>query len=99
MTQDRRNELLKVVKTALFGTDADTFRDATLLVYIDDVVAWMVSAGVPETVIDTEKVNGCVVRGVSDLWNYGQGDAQLSPYFHQRVTQLCREVAGDVPTE
>lgn len=92
MTESRRNELLRLVKIALFGSDSDAYPSDTLLVYIDEAVDWMLSAGVPEAVIETDKINGCVVRGVSDLWNYGQGNAELSPYFHQRVIQLCREV-------
>lgn len=92
MTESRRNELLRLVKIALFGSDSDAYPSDTLLVYIDEAVEWMLSAGVPEAVIETDKINGCVVRGVSDLWNYGQGNAELSPYFHQRVIQLRREV-------
>ena len=26
--------------------------------------------------------------GVSDLWDYGSGNGEFSPYFFQRVTQL-----------
>lgn len=97
MTQERLQELLSVVKTAL-GISGD-FHDATLRIYIEECVGWMESAGVPEAVLATEKINGAVVRGVSDLWNYGQGDATLSPYFHQRVIQLTREATANVPTE
>lgn len=27
--------------------------------------------------------------GVSDLWDYGSGNGEFSPYFFQRVTQLA----------
>lgn len=82
--------LLEKVKTAL-GISG-TFHDEILKIYISDVCDMMVSAGVPESVMTTEKVFGCVARGVSDLWNYGQGNTSLSPYFYQRVAQLTREV-------
>lgn len=81
--------LLSVVKTAL-GIAGD-FHDSTLMVYIRECVAYMKSAGVPDSVLETDRIYGAVVRGVSDLWNYGQGDAKLSPYFYERVIQLCRE--------
>lgn len=82
--------LLSVVKTALGITG--NFHDDLLNIYIQEVTEYMIGAGVPSTLFETDKVNGCVVRGVADLWNYGQGDASLSPYFYQRVIQLCREV-------
>ena len=88
------SEQLRIVKTAL-GISGD-FHDDTLSIYIDEVLDWMKDAGVPDTVLATDRINGCLVRGVSDLWNYGQGDATLSPYFHQRVIQLCREVNSNV---
>ena len=90
------SEQLRIVKTAL-GISGD-FHNDTLSIYIDEVLGWMKDAGVPDTALVTDRINGCLVRGVSDLWNYGQGDAQLSPYFHQRVIQLCREVQKDVST-
>jgi hypothetical protein len=32
---------------------------------------------------------GVVVRGVSDLWNYGAGEGKFSEYFLQRAAQLA----------
>lgn len=90
MTQERKARLLEVVKTAL-GLLGSTFHDALLSVYIDEVIEFMRDAGVADAVFETERINGAVVRGVSDLWNYGQGDAKLSPYFTERVIQLTRE--------
>lgn len=90
------SEQLRIVKLAL-GITGD-YQNDTLSVYIDEVLGWLKSAGVPDSVLTTSSINGALVRGVSDLWNYGQGNAELSPYFHQRVIQLCREVS-DVPTE
>lgn len=90
------SEQLRIVKTAL-GISGD-FHNETLSIYIDEVLEYMKDAGVPDATLATSVINGCLVRGVSDLWNYGQGDATLSPYFHQRVIQLCREVKEDVST-
>ena len=90
------DKLLETVKTGL-GI-VGTFHADILKVYISEVKEVMIDVGVSEALFDTDKVNGCVIRGVADLWNYGQGNASLSPYFYQRVTQLAREVIEDVPT-
>lgn len=70
------------VKTALGITG--NYQDATLQIYIDEVVAFLVDAGVAEALI----TDGIVARGVADLWNYGAGEGKLSEYFMQRATQL-----------
>lgn len=71
------------VKSALGITGA--YHDATLQQYFDEVMAFLVDAGVP-----AEKVtSGIVARGVSDLWNYGGEGGKLSPYFLQRAAQLA----------
>ena len=70
------------VKNAL-GIAGD-YQDATLQVYFDEVTEFLKSAGVPASKITA----GVVARGVSDLWNYGSGTGELSPYFLQRAAQL-----------
>lgn len=74
--------LLTKVKSGLgiTGTDLDT----TLTEYIDEVVDFLEEAGISEANIPA----GLVTRGVSDLWNYGNGEGKLSEYFFQRATQL-----------
>lgn len=74
--------MLTKVKSAL-GIEG-TYQDSTLSEYIDEVVAFLVDAGVKESAI----TSGVVARGVSDLWNYGAGDGKLSEYFMQRAAQL-----------
>lgn len=74
--------MLEAVKTALGITGE--YQNATIQGYIDEVIAFLVDAGVSRSVITA----GVVARGVSDLWNYGSGDGKLSPYFMQRATQL-----------
>lgn len=79
-------ELLTKIKSGLGITGA--FQDATLQVYIDEVKAFMQSAGVNDGVIASSAAVGCIMRGVADLWNYGSGSASLSDYFRMRVLQL-----------
>lgn len=78
--------LLDKVKSALGITG--NYQDATLNVYIDEVKAYMVDAGVPESVINADISAGVITRGVTDLWNYNGGAGKLSQYFYERVCQL-----------
>ena len=80
-------DTLSKVKNALGITG--TYQDETLNVYIDEVKAYMVSAGVPEGVVNSDVSAGVIARGVTDLWNYGSGAGKLSEYFYQRVSQLA----------
>lgn len=79
-------ELLTEVKKRI-GITGD-YQDDTLTGHIQDVKDFMQDAGVSEEVMQTTKIIGAVTRGVSDLWDYGSGNGELSPYFFQRVTQL-----------
>lgn len=62
--------------------------DKTLQRYIDEVKAFLTSAGVSPAVVGSTLAVGCISRGVADLWNYGNGDTKLSEYFYQRAEQL-----------
>lgn len=86
-------DTLSSVKNAL-GVGGN-FHDNTLLAYIGEVEGYLVSAGVPASVIGSELCAGIVARGVADLWNYGAGEGKLSPYFHERVIQLSVGVRGN----
>ena len=77
------NATLNDVKNAL-GITGD-YQDATLQIYFDEVVSFLIGAGVAGSNI----TSGIVARGVADLWNYGSADGKLSPYFLQRATQLA----------
>ena len=89
--------LLTKIKNGLGITGS--FQDETLQVYVDEVKAFMLSAGVPQAVIESDVSAGCIMRGVADLWNYGSGNATLSNYFKMRLLQLkaatVEESAGD----
>lgn len=89
--------ILEKVKSALGITG--TYQDDTLLIYIEEVQAYMISAGVPSSVAESVSSAGVISRGVSDLWNYGASDGKLSEYFYQRVSQLVyEEVEPNVQT-
>lgn len=79
-------ELLEKVKAALGITGA--YQDETLRLYIDDVKEYLKDAGVSENIINSTASIGVITRGVADLWNYGSGNTELSPYFYQRAAQL-----------
>ena len=74
--------VLDDVKNALGITGE--YQDDTIQVYIDEVTAFLIDAGVKSSNI----TSGVVARGVADLWNYGAGNGALSPYFKERAAQL-----------
>ena len=79
--------MLETVKTALGITGS--YQDDLLQIYIDEVMAYLKDTGVSEAVLASDAAKGIIVRGVADLWNYGSGGTQLSPYFMQRAVQLA----------
>lgn len=76
------NVTLDQIKNAL-GITGD-YLDNTLQIYFDEVIDFLVDAGVKQSNITA----GIVARGVSDLWNYGANDGRLSTYFKNRAAQL-----------
>lgn len=67
------------------------FHNAMLLGFIADVKAYMISAGVKETVVNSKKSIGCIAKGVFDLFN----NNNFSDFFIQRVIQLSFEEETD----
>lgn len=82
-------ELLTKVKTGLGITTA--YQDETLQIYIDGAKAFMKSAGVKQSVIDSPASVGCILQIVSDTWNYGSGAVKISPLAEMRIIQLSME--------
>ena len=80
-------ELLSAIKSIL-NISGEHF-DISLNHYIGEAKAYLESAGVRADVLGSTLAVGCIARGVSDLWNYGNGDTKLSEYFYQRAAQLC----------
>lgn len=81
-------DMLEHVKASL-GQAGNDYINPVLQPYIDEVREYLHDAGVPESVTSTRQCGGIVARGVADLWNYGAGNAALSPYFHERAAQLA----------
>lgn len=86
-------ELLTEVKKRIGVTGE--YQDDTIRGYIQDAKEYMTDAGVKAEVTATTKIIGVVARGVSDLWDYGSGKGDFSPYFYQRVAQLAYQAGGD----
>lgn len=80
-------QLLEKVKDALGITGS--YQDKTLNMYIDEVKAYLLDAGVSQKIVESSSSVGVIARGVSDLWNYGSGNTELSSYFMQRAIQLA----------
>ena len=71
-------ELLAAVKKRI-GITGD-YQDDTISGHIQDVKDYMADSGVSDAVMESD--------AISDLWDYGSGSGEFSPYFFQRVTQL-----------
>lgn len=80
-------ELLQKVKSGL-GITGD-YQDDTLQVYIDEVKAFMIAAGVRETIVNSSAAVGCIMKGVNDLMNLSPSDSRFSDYFMMRLVQLA----------
>lgn len=84
-------ELLTKVKIGLNITG--TYQDETLKTYIEDVKYFLLDAGVSDEIVNGSDSVGVIIRGVSDLWNYGMGSAGFSQYFIHRAVQLAYKEA------
>lgn len=80
-------EILAKVKTGLM-ISGEHF-DEVLRLHIDEVKFYLRTAGVPETVVDSEESVGVILRGVADLWSNGSGNVTFSPFFYDRASQLA----------
>ena len=93
MTQLTAAERLAKVKTAL-GIGGD-YQNETLTIYIDEVIAEMIAAGVKKEVAESAAAVGCIACGVNDLWNYSSGGVKHSEYFNRRLVQLSMQRGAD----
>lgn len=91
MAQLTTAERLAKVKTAL-GIGGD-YQNETLTIYIDEVIAEMIAAGVKQEVAESAAAVGCIACGVNDLWNYTAGGVKHSEHFYRRMTQLSMQKA------
>lgn len=79
-------ELLAKIKDTLHITG--DYQDETILNLMYEVKGFMADCGVNVDVINSAVSVGVIMRGISDLWNYGNGNTVFSEYFYQRVLQL-----------
>ena len=93
MTQLTAAERLAKVKTAL-GISGD-YQNETLQLYIDEVIAELIAAGVKEEVANSAAAVGCIAIGVNDIWNYTSGGVKHSEYFNRRMIQLSLMDGGE----
>lgn len=84
-----RSDQLTVVKQSLNITGSAL--DNALGVYLDEIVLYMIEAGVSSDVVSSTSAIGTICKGVSDLYI----DKALSNYFYQRVTQLSIQVTEE----
>lgn len=70
---------------------APLYQFATVESYIEEVIEYMIDAGIAKEIAVSKKCIGTVTRGVMDLWNYGSGAVSFSEYFKERVIQLSYE--------
>lgn len=89
MTQLTADERLAKVKAAL-GIGGD-YQNETLTIYIDEVIAEMIAAGVKKEVAESAAAVGCIACGVNDLWNFSSGGVKHSEYFNRRLVQLSMQ--------
>jgi hypothetical protein len=89
-------ELLERVKKNM-GLAGNTFHNDTISGYIAEVKEFLLDAGVKQKVVNSSVSVGCISRGVNDLWNYGAGNAEFSPYFMQRAIQLTKKKEEELP--
>ena len=81
-------ERLAKVKTAL-GISG-SYSDDTIALYIDEVIAELIDAGVDKTVAESDAAVGCIALGVNDLWNFSSGGVKHSEQFNRRLIQLTK---------
>ena len=95
MTQLTAAERLAKVKTAL-GISGE-YQDATLTIYIEEVIEELVDGGVARSIAESNVAVGCIALGVNDLWNYSSGGVKHSEQFNRRLIQLSmKESDADV---
>lgn len=74
--------------------ETGTFHDKRIGIYIKEVKQYLLGAGVPAAVLETDAVVGIVAIGVDNLMEEGA----LSDYFKQRAIQLrntpAKEASG-----
>ena len=82
--------LLDSVKTSLQITG--TGFDEVINLKIDEAKEYLLSAGINQEVIESNKAVGLICSMVRDLWTLDSGVCKFSDYTMQRIIQLSKGV-------
>lgn len=93
MAKITAEKLLEEVKAA--RNETGNFHDGRITVFINEIKQYLLDAGVPAAVLETDEVVGVVAIGVDNLMEEGA----LSDYFKQRAIQLRNKPAPKEATE
>lgn len=77
---------VKIAELLQFTSDNPLL--TVLPAYITQAQQVLKEAGVKDTVAESEKAVGAIMRGALDLWNFSAGDGKFSPAFFQMAEQL-----------
>jgi len=91
------SELLTQCKIGLNINQSTTDLDGVIMQKLFAVKGFMANAGVSENVLESDLAVGCIVLGVSDLWQLSGGDVKFSPVFHVMLAQLAFKSNGAIP--
>lgn len=86
------SDILEEVKSRIGATG--TYNDPAISGIIEDVKAFILDVGVPESVVESDQAVGLIARGVADMWNYGAGKGEWSEIFMMRLYQLQLQITG-----
>lgn len=91
-------EEYQYIDEVILAIGASLHQKSILKIYVNDVIDFMVDAGIKKEIAVSESCIGLVARGLLDVWNYGSGDTKLSPYFKEKVVQKAIG-GGNTPAE
>ncbi|MBU7320281.1 hypothetical protein [Paenibacillus oleatilyticus] len=82
-------ELLIECKKGLDISLDNASLDNVLTQKLRAVKVYMKNAGVSDSMLNSDLAIGCLVVGVTDLWNLKGGDVAFSPVFHVLLAQIA----------
>lgn len=63
--------------------------------YYEDGKDFLLDAGVPKEVVESDKSIGCLARYILDTYNLNGAAVDLSPFFFRRLKQLQLKGVGE----
>lgn len=82
------DKTLKEIKYGLGMTGNSTGADETLKQKIATVESYLIGSGISNTMMNDPLAIGCIVVGVTDIWNLKSGEIHFSPVFQMLLEQL-----------